>query len=122
VGIDQPSVGSVEQRGGQAAGADFGAHFGAGIKQDIVDRQPGGGEIAPDRGRIFALIGKHEVHPGFLLLRGGEQRHLAPAGRAPGGPQIDDHGLARSQSDQICRLARKGRQCRLGQGRIAHAG
>ena len=120
MGIDQPTVGAVEQGGGQAAGADFGAHPGAAVEQDVVEIQADGSEVALHRACVFALVDKDEVRPGLVFLRGGEHRQFAPAGWTPGGPQIDHDGSAGGEFGELCRLARKRRQWRPGQGGIAH--
>lgn len=85
----QDAVGIDEQRGGQSGRAVEARQIAELVDKYRIEREAGGGEIALDGGAAFALIGEDE---GDVFRGGGDvghHGHFAPAGRAPGRPQID---------------------------------
>ncbi len=66
----------------------------AGVEQNVFQDESFGIEEVGDDSLALALVNEKESHVGFGALRLGQHRHFPSARRTPGGPQIDDQGLA----------------------------
>ena len=89
----QPAVGVQEQRGGQPAVAER-AGLALAVPQHVAQAGRVVAQVVGDGPRRLALVQEHEMHVGMPGLRLLEHRHLAPARRAPAGPQVHHCGLA----------------------------
>nr|GFC47600.1 hypothetical protein [Tanacetum cinerariifolium] len=91
---EQAAVRTVEEGGGQRGRTDLLRQFAMAVKQDVVQMQTLAREESRDLARAFCLIDEEERYVRIGLLRSLQHGHLAPAGRAPRGPEVDDQRSA----------------------------
>ena len=98
--VDQGAVAADQHRGGQTAAAQCPGQVAVRVRHHVVQAQTLFQQIAADNLRRLALVGVHETHPRIVALALFQHRHLAPAGRAPAGPQIDQGEAVAGQRGQ----------------------
>src|SRR5699024_27693 len=92
--IDHMPACVQENRGGQTIALNTLCKFTFSVDQNVVQIEVFIIKVVTNGFAGLALVGKDEVQVAVLFLAVRKYGHFPPARWAPGGPQIDDSGLA----------------------------